>query len=325
MTHPLSGCVPVEDSARLVRNYRYAVERMMRILGGWIALTPEISAKLLFGRHVWDSAQHADALGRRLPELRSTGGVSEPANAEIVAFMDAVETPQAPEQTVERVVGVYQVLKPHLLASYEEYLGRANTVYEPPTRRILARCAEDERRHIAAGGVVLRHLTTGAMERAQAWRAKLEALLELANGVTGRGLPMSAPGPDVPGVSLSDDPREFIRLEQAGGTWTLAPELDAAIAHVASALIAREHERVGRCTAEGMSLGETVGPALATIGEGASFRVVAVAKVGGQRLVKLRFEGPQGAIAVVTRWMLADDQWRAAVIDVVPLQPTPPV
>ncbi len=43
----------------------------MRVLGGWIALTPELPAKLLFGRHVWDCAQHADAWGRRLPELRS--------------------------------------------------------------------------------------------------------------------------------------------------------------------------------------------------------------------------------------------------------------
>ena len=28
---------------------------MMRVLGGWIALTPELPAKLLFGRHVWDN------------------------------------------------------------------------------------------------------------------------------------------------------------------------------------------------------------------------------------------------------------------------------
>jgi len=39
----------------------------MRILGGWLALTPEVEAKLLFGRHVWDCAQHADLWGRRLP------------------------------------------------------------------------------------------------------------------------------------------------------------------------------------------------------------------------------------------------------------------
>lgn len=32
----------------------------MRTLAGWIALTPELPAKLLLGRQVWDYAQRAD-------------------------------------------------------------------------------------------------------------------------------------------------------------------------------------------------------------------------------------------------------------------------
>jgi len=55
-SHHLAGHFSVDDSARRIRNYRYAEERMMRVLGGWIALTPELPAKLLFGRHVWDCA-----------------------------------------------------------------------------------------------------------------------------------------------------------------------------------------------------------------------------------------------------------------------------
>ncbi|MBI4255694.1 MAG: hypothetical protein HY616_11535, partial [Candidatus Rokubacteria bacterium] len=148
MPHPLEGPFAVEHSARLLRNYRYVVERALRAAGGWIALTPELSAKLLLGRHVWDLAQHADAFGRRLPELRATAHQGEPANAAVVAFMDAVEAPEAPHETVERLVGVYRVLKPHLLAVYSQHLARANAVYEPPTRQILARCIEDETRHV---------------------------------------------------------------------------------------------------------------------------------------------------------------------------------
>src|SRR5262245_44933274 len=160
-----------------MRNYRYAVERTMRILGGWIALTPEISAKLLMGRHVWDLAQHADALGRRLPELRAQAHVSAPANDGFVAFLDAIDAAERPEQTVERLTGIYGVLKPHLLASYMTHMERVNEVYEPPTRRILARCVEDERRHIGAGLVVVRHLTTTPVleSRASAWRTRIES------------------------------------------------------------------------------------------------------------------------------------------------------
>ena len=48
----LEGHFSADESARLCRNYRYACERMTRIMAGWIALTPELSAKLLLGRHV---------------------------------------------------------------------------------------------------------------------------------------------------------------------------------------------------------------------------------------------------------------------------------
>ena len=140
----------------------------MRVLGGWIALTPEISAKLVMGRHVWDLAQHCDAFGRRLPELRAHAQVSEPANREVVQFMDHLEAPERRDQSVERLVGVYSVLKPHLLATYRDHLARANPVYEPPTRRILARCIADEERHIAEGRTIIEHLSTDASVRARA-------------------------------------------------------------------------------------------------------------------------------------------------------------
>src|SRR5256712_6480973 len=190
---PLEGTFSAEDSARLLKNYRYVVERTLRALGGWIALTPELSAKLLMGRHVWDLAQHCDAFGRRLPELRAHAQVSEPANPAIAAFMDALEEPEAPDQTVERLVGVYGVLKPHLLATYRGHLARANPVYEPPTRRILAHCIEDEMKHIVAGQAILRHLvgTPAAKERAEAHQGRLEGLLAAAGGVGGDGVPSS--------------------------------------------------------------------------------------------------------------------------------------
>jgi hypothetical protein len=317
VTHPLSGFTPVEESARLIRNYRYAVERMMRILGGWIALTPELSAKLLLGRHVWDSAQHADALGRRLPELRAAGGVSEPANSRVVTFMDAVESPQAPHQTVERLVGVYSVLKPHLLASYEDHLARANAVYEPPTQRILARCAEDERRHIAAGMVVLRHLATapGLASRADAWRATLEALLRTADGVTGGGLPaLVSPVTIEAGLGASDDPHELIRLEQAGTGFSLPEDLAFAIEGLAEALISGETDRVRRRLPGGVSLGDEVTPALTALGP-TEYRTVAVAKIGRQYLVKLRVDGADDSVTLSMRWVAAADGWRPVVLD----------
>src|SRR5262249_6666446 len=155
-------------------------------------------------------------------------------------FLDAIEEAERPEQTVERLAGIYGVLKPHLLASYTAHMEGVNEVYEPPTRRILARCVEDERRHIGAGSVVLRHLTTtSALEsRARAWRARIESLLAASGGVTGRGLPpVRTGGPDPASVPLSDDGKEFIDLERAGARHAIPEDLESAIRRLGEALI----------------------------------------------------------------------------------------
>jgi hypothetical protein len=182
----LAGHLGVEITARRVRHYRYAEERMMRVMAGWIALTPEVPAKLLLGRQVWDCAQHADLWGKRLPELRAPAQVSEPPGPEFVRFLDTLEAREAWGETIERLTGVYRVLKPHLVAVYDAHLARTNHVYEPPTRRILERCLSDERRHQTEGAAILDSLARTPTERARvtAWERELRGLLE-HGGVTG--------------------------------------------------------------------------------------------------------------------------------------------
>ena len=316
MTHPLSGFLEVDESARTVRHYRYAVERMMRILGGWIALTPELSVKLLLGRHVWDNAQHADLWGRRLPELRAAAQVSEPANARLVAFMDALEAAEAPGETIERVVGVYRVLKPQLLATYEAHLASANAVYEPPTCRILTRCIEDERRHLAAGETILRHLLrTPALEaRARAGEASLWARLEAAGGVTGAGPLARASGVGATDAALSDDAREFIRLEQATGSWPIAPELAAALGAFGDALAAGDPEGARRWLDPSVETSPDLQSRLLAA-RGARHRVVAFARVGQQRLVKLQLDGGAERLTLLLRWVPTGAGWRVAALE----------
>jgi hypothetical protein len=316
MTHPLAGFLEVDESARTVRHYRYAVERMMRILGGWIALTPELSVKLLLGRHVWDNAQHADLWGKRLPELRAGAQVSEPANPRLVAFMDALEAAEAPGQTIERVVGVYRVLKPQLLATYEAHLAGANAVYEPPTCRILTRCIEDERRHLAAGETILRHLlrTPALAERARGCEARLWALLEVAGGVTGAGPLARASAAGAAEVPLSDDAREFIRLEQSTGAWPIAADLIAALDGFGAALVAGDLEAArGWLDASLVPGPDLEGRLLAA--RGGRHRVVAFARVGAQRLVKLRMDGDGAGLTLLLRCVPTDVGWRIAALE----------
>jgi hypothetical protein len=264
-----------------------------------------------------------------LPELRAHAQVSEPVNAGFVAFMNALEEPERPDQTVERLVGVYRVLKPHLIATYEDHLRRINSVYEPPTERILVRLIEEERRHVAAGWAILRHLSTAPAlaERGEAWRTRLEDLLGACGGVSGAGLPTPAHlERSTSPPALNDDPRQFIRLERSLTHWPMPETLEGALADFGAALVARDPARIERWLASEV-LADGWGPRLASLGPGAH-EVVAFAKIGDKRVVKIRLEGvraagARGAATLLARWAPAAGGWRAEMVDAVGLDPLP--
>jgi hypothetical protein len=101
--------------------------------------------------------------------------------------MNAIEDKEQWEDTIERMAGIYRVLKPHLVAHYSAHVTAANPVYEPPTLRILAHLVDDEKRHIERGLVLIDNLldTPEKHHRATVWQAQLEELLAASGGVTG--------------------------------------------------------------------------------------------------------------------------------------------
>jgi hypothetical protein len=310
-SHPLAGHFSVEASARRVRQYRYVEERMMRALGGWIALTPELPAKLLLGRHVWECAQHADAWGRRLPELRAPAQQSEPPGQGFVEFMDRVESPERPGQTIERLVGVYRVVKPHLVAMYERHLATANAVYEPPTRRILERCVVEERRHMAAGRLLVSRMLRDepARRRADGWEQRLVALLALAQGLSG-DTPVPPIASDTPSADASGD---LVALDSAFDPGVVAPDLRAAIDAHTAALVAADWARLEADVAP--DAWEPIRQSYATIVPCGGAEVVAQAKIGAYRLVKLRLAGAPPTVLRL-QWRPRGEGWHVVEADV---------
>jgi hypothetical protein len=294
---------------------------MMRTLGGWIALSPEVPVKLLFGRHTWDCAQHADAWGKRLPELRSAAQESEPANDRVVAFMDLIENCQTPGATPERVIGVYRVLKPHLAAVYARHLQNANAIYEPPTRRILQRCVDDERRHIAAGALLIQRLATDAAwrERGDAWEKRLLAALEAAGGVTGGGRTdrdfTAPPAADADG-SPWHPARDVVALGSAFDPSVVPADLVARVEAHGRALIAGDRDALVRDVIPGAR--SAVDATYVDLrGPWERARVVACARLGEYRVVKLALEGVAGRTTLQQHWRPVDGTWRLAAADAV--------
>lgn len=289
----------------------------MRVLGGWIALTPEVDVKLLFGRHVWDCAQHADIWGRRLPELRAAAQESEPANDGVVALWSLIETAEKPHQTVERVVAIYRVIKPHLATVYERHLAVANPVYEPPTRRILARCIEEERRHAAAGAIVLERLIArdrALGERAAQWERRVLDALAGAGGITGDVAPPLIDAPVTP-PDAESVAQDLVAPPQA---------LDAAAALGELAAPLEAHTRaLGRGDLDAVRRELVPGVPPETAAEYAKLTppfervdVVGVARIGRQRVVKLALAGARGRQVLQERWAPTPDGWRVVVVEV---------
>ena len=115
-------------------------------------------------------------------------------------------------------------------------------------------------------------------------------------------------------ASLSDDARALIQIEQAGVPWAIPEDLESAIRSLGEALIAQDQAGLRRCCRPDALPAEGVEAALAAR-RLISHRIVALAAVGRQRLVKLRLEGPEGAVVLVTRWAPGEGGWRSAALD----------
>ncbi|MCZ6465647.1 MAG: hypothetical protein O7A09_15055 [Proteobacteria bacterium] len=189
----LSGRYDVNATARRVRNFRYAEEWTMMMLGGWMATVPEIPVKTGIAKITWESAQAADTLGKRLPELRcgrKQVEASEVANEGFAGFVQAVTEPEDPDLTVEKLAGVFDVLKPHLIEVYEDTIRSTDQIADAPTIEILEDIVRKTRRHVAWGQEVLDRLcdTDAKRERRRIRKAELLDQLRACGGVTGEGI-----------------------------------------------------------------------------------------------------------------------------------------
>lgn len=186
----LHGRYDVEATARRVRNFRYAEEWMMMIMGGWVATIPELPVKTGLGKIIWDCAQSANVLGLRLPELRcgrKAVASSESSNEGFAALIREIAEPDRPDQTVEKIAGMFDVLKPHLIEAYERHMRETDAIADAPTIELLEDIVRRSQRHLSWSAEVLDRLCDSEhlRERRRARAKVLQTQLEACGGVTG--------------------------------------------------------------------------------------------------------------------------------------------
>ena len=153
----------IRDKADTLGTFRFISVQLMETLARWVPTTPELEVKTLFGRHIWDLAQHADALGKRTFELRAALHYTRRAAA---PYARELEQLTAVTGTADRIANMYDVLLPDLATRYGAYVRAADPLLDEPSVRLLERIAADFPRFTSDREAVIRECTALATARA---------------------------------------------------------------------------------------------------------------------------------------------------------------
>ena len=130
----------IRQKADAVGTFRHLAVAYMETLSRWVATTPEMEVKILFGRHIWELAQHADQLGQRTHELRAAPHY----DVTPVEGYDAwVQKLAEAAGSGDRFHGFYRAALPDLDVRLGVYLDDTDTMLDEPTVRILERIRTD--------------------------------------------------------------------------------------------------------------------------------------------------------------------------------------
>ena len=124
----------VQNRAERVGTFRYTHVFLMETIARWVPNTPEMEVKVIFGRHIWDLARQADALGKRTYELRAPLQFSL---RPLQPYVDFLEEFARAGSTQQKLQGFYDVVLPGLEARYQSYLAQTDRLLDEPTVRVI--------------------------------------------------------------------------------------------------------------------------------------------------------------------------------------------
>ena len=182
-----------ESVARLVR-YAWLEQAAMQVSLEWLNPTPEWEVKEALSLHLYLDCEHAGALRQRIGELRNPPPRMDVSpSGTLDQFLRDL---RAAANTLERLVGLYRVLKTQLLDAYRQHRKESNPVVAHPTTRILWLLIAEEEEAVAWGEQAIAALSTEqeTADHARKW----EQLLQAAGGIGGADpLPDTAPSPRI--------------------------------------------------------------------------------------------------------------------------------
>ena len=177
----------LREKAEYLGTFRWLEVFLMETLARWVPITPEMEVKVLMGRHIWDAAQHADALGKRTFELRAPLHYTLTPLSPYLEFMNEIASV---EDTPGRIQAIYDALLPALTARYQEYVKGSDSLLDEPSFRVIHQILSDYARMRQESDALREELKETLVfdhTRAEEWRrkeAEIRAIVPRGSGTT---------------------------------------------------------------------------------------------------------------------------------------------
>jgi hypothetical protein len=149
----------VSDRCRNIATFRHVSVKLMETAARWTPTTPEMEAKVMFGRHIWDFAQMADWLGKRTFELRQPEHYTL---SPVDAYATLLQEASAAESTSDRIATLYDGIIPGLIERYQAYVAATDPILDEPSVVIIERIVRELQRQRVEAAALQRELNLGA-------------------------------------------------------------------------------------------------------------------------------------------------------------------
>jgi len=182
----------LREKAEHLATFRWLEVFLMETLARWVPTTPEMEVKVLMGRHIWDAAQHADALGKRTFELRAPLHYTL---APLPLHLSTMNELAAVEDTSGRLQAVYDVILPGLKVRYLQYLQNSDSLLDEPSFRVIENILADYARMQTESAEVraeLRETLVFDPGRTLRWSARESAIIDFVHQGSGATLARGA-------------------------------------------------------------------------------------------------------------------------------------
>lgn len=170
----------LQRSAELSGRFAWIEDRLFEVTGGWVVSTPEHPVKLHMANVSRHHAWRASLWRERLPHLREmdVDALVAPGDDHLDRLFGVMAEMTDPDSTLERLVGLYRVVVPRLVAAYRHHRDLCTPVADGPVMRVLDLVLRDQMDDwLDAQGLLASLVTSDAMvERAGAYQVLMEKM-----------------------------------------------------------------------------------------------------------------------------------------------------